>query len=83
MAGTKADPNKLEVISTETENAEAASAEDSNEEPTYVYICVSAGAKKYHYKQNCRGLSGCRHEIRKIKLESAKENGKTLCGWEK
>ena len=47
-----------------------------------VYICNSTGAKKYHYKKNCRGLSNCKKEIKEISLEAAKDRGRTLCGWE-
>ncbi len=47
-----------------------------------VYICNSTGAKKYHYKKNCRGLSNCKKEVKEISLEAAKERGRTLCGWE-
>jgi hypothetical protein len=47
-----------------------------------VYICNSTGAKKYHYKKNCRGLSNCKKEVKEISLEAAKDRGRTLCGWE-
>lgn len=47
-----------------------------------VYICKSKGASKYHYKENCRGLSACKHEVVKITLKSAKDKGLTICGWE-
>ncbi|CAM4039315.1 hypothetical protein FLSI110296_10505 [Flavobacterium sinopsychrotolerans] len=30
---------------------------------TKVYICGSRGAKKFHYTENCRGLTACKHEI--------------------
>ncbi|MFC4635497.1 hypothetical protein ACFO3O_16425 [Dokdonia ponticola] len=49
---------------------------------TQVYLCNSSGAKKYHYKKNCRGLSNCKKEIKKVSLETAQERGRTLCGWE-
>jgi 5-bromo-4-chloroindolyl phosphate hydrolysis protein len=48
-----------------------------------VYLCDSAGGKKYHYNEHCRGLSNCQHRIIKVTLEEAKKRGKTLCGWEK
>ena len=50
---------------------------------TFVYICDSPSAKKYHLKENCKGLRSCQHRIVKITLEQAKRRGKTLCGWEK
>jgi hypothetical protein len=47
-----------------------------------VYICGSTGAKKYHLKETCRGLSSCRSERVKISLKKAQGYGLTLCGWE-
>jgi len=49
---------------------------------TTVYICDSVNANKYHLKENCRGLSGCQHQVIKTTLEKAKKENKTLCGWE-
>jgi 5-bromo-4-chloroindolyl phosphate hydrolysis protein len=50
---------------------------------TTVYVCDSKSATRYHYKSNCRGLRSCSYRIVKIRLEEAKKQGKTLCGWEK
>ena len=47
-----------------------------------VYICGPRGAKKYHFSENCRGLTACRHEIIKTSLKQAESYGLTLCGWE-
>lgn len=47
-----------------------------------VYLYDSSGGKKYHYSNNCRGLSNCQHKIIKVTVEEAKKRGKTLCGWE-
>lgn len=47
-----------------------------------VYICGTTGAKKYHYKENCRGLSACTHGVKKATLKEAQGYGLTLCGWE-
>lgn len=47
-----------------------------------VYICNSKSATKYHYKETCRGLNACKHDVVKIKLDEAKTNGYGLCGWE-
>lgn len=49
---------------------------------TSVYICGSKGAKKYHYNENCRGLSSCSHGVVKTSLKEAQSYGLTLCGWE-
>ncbi|SHN20437.1 hypothetical protein SAMN05216269_12213 [Flavobacterium xinjiangense] len=51
-------------------------------EKTDVYICGPRGAKKYHYNENCRGLSACKHDILKTSLSQAQNYGLTLCGWE-
>jgi 5-bromo-4-chloroindolyl phosphate hydrolysis protein len=50
---------------------------------TTVYVCDSQHATRYHYKSTCRGLRNCSYRIVKIRLEEAKKQGKTLCGWEK
>lgn len=47
-----------------------------------VFICGPNGAKKYHYNENCRGLSSCSHGKVKTSLKKAKGLGLTLCGWE-
>lgn len=47
-----------------------------------VYVCNSKNATKYHYKDNCRGLNACKHEVIKKSLKDAKGLGLTLCGWE-
>jgi len=47
-----------------------------------VYICDSKGGKRYHLNKECRGLANCKAEIKKVKLDAAKESGKTLCGYE-
>lgn len=49
---------------------------------TTVYVCDSKGGKKYHYTQNCRGLSPCKSRIISTSKESAVASGLTLCGWE-
>jgi 5-bromo-4-chloroindolyl phosphate hydrolysis protein len=48
-----------------------------------VYTCDSKYATKYHYKENCRGLSGCHYRIVKTTLEEAKKENKKLCEWER
>jgi hypothetical protein len=49
---------------------------------TNVFICGPTGAKKYHYKEHCRGLTACRHTLTKVPLSQAQGYGLTLCGWE-
>ncbi len=51
--------------------------------PTTVYICLSPGAKKYHYNRDCRGLGNCTHEVKAVSKGSAEEEYRLeLCGWE-
>ncbi|MFT3822853.1 MAG: hypothetical protein QM731_02990 [Chitinophagaceae bacterium] len=50
---------------------------------TTVYICDSKNAIRYHYKENCRGLSNCHYRIIETTLDSAKMQNKTLCEWER
>lgn len=47
-----------------------------------VYVCNSSGAKKYHYKETCRGLSNCKHEVVTMEREMAEKRGLGVCGWE-
>lgn len=49
---------------------------------TNVFVCGSSGSKKYHLKENCRGLSSCKQEVVKTTLKKAQGYGLTLCGWE-
>lgn len=49
---------------------------------TTAYICNGKYSKKYHLKQNCRGLSNCSTEIEKTTVSKAKTKGRTLCGYE-
>ncbi len=51
-------------------------------EITDVYICTGKYSKRYHYNKNCRGLSNCKGEIKRVYLNEAKHKGRTLCGWE-
>jgi hypothetical protein len=62
-------------------NRDSISRQENNLSET-VYVCKSAGAKKYHYKQTCRGLSGCKHEVVKMDKSDAENRGLGLCGWE-
>ena len=49
---------------------------------TTVYLCNGGYSKKYHYKEDCRGLKRCSTKIEKTTLAKAKEKGRTLCGFE-
>ncbi|MDE5869161.1 MAG: hypothetical protein K2H18_02920 [Muribaculaceae bacterium] len=44
----------------------------SSDELSEVYICTSEGAKAYHAKENCEGISNCSREIRKVGLEEVR-----------
>lgn len=47
-----------------------------------VWICQSAGAKRYHYDANCRGLKRCTHSISRTTVDYAERVGLTLCKYE-
>ena len=47
-----------------------------------VYICNSTTAKRYHLKENCRGLKACKTDVKKVTLEDAKDRKRSLCKWE-
>lgn len=49
---------------------------------TKVYICDSPTAKKYHLRNDCRGLSRCTHTIIEVTLEEAKKRKFELCKFE-
>lgn len=53
-----------------------------NPSETTVYICGPTGAKRYHFTENCRGLSSCNHGVVKTSLKKAQNLGLTICGWE-
>ena len=59
--------------------AEANASEQKKEEK--VYICTGKYAKRYHKKENCRGLKSCKGDIEYIPLSEAKKQGKTPCGY--
>lgn len=44
-----------------------------------VWICKSAGAKRYHLNKGCGGLKKCRHTIKKTTRKEAEAIGLTLC----
>lgn len=46
------------------------------------YLCDSPNAKKYHLRNDCRGLSRCTHHIIEITLEDAKRRKLELCKFE-
>lgn len=47
-----------------------------------VYICTGKSAKRYHFTKGCRGLTNCKAEIKKVTIEDATKEGKTICGYE-
>lgn len=44
-----------------------------------VYICTGSKSIRYHYKQNCRGLSNCGGSVISITINEAIKNGRTPC----
>lgn len=49
---------------------------------TTAYVCNGPSSKKYHLKEDCRGLNRCSTKIEKTTVKDAKEKGRTLCGFE-
>ncbi len=48
-----------------------------------VYICTGKYSKKYHYDNNCIGLSNCKSDVIEVSLKEAKVRyERTLCGLE-
>lgn len=48
---------------------------------TYVYICTGPQSKRYHKTNECRGLSSCSKDIKKVTISYAKNIGRTPCHW--
>ena len=45
-----------------------------------VYICTGSSSKKYHADSKCRGLGGCKGQIKAISIKDATAMGRTPCG---
>jgi len=58
-------------------------AENSVADDAVVYVCKSAGAKRYHFNSNCRGLKRCKHKVEQSSVSDAENIGLTMCGYEK
>lgn len=76
-----------------TENIQSFTASNSEESPVddtpanmddkaKVFVCKSAGAKKYHLNGNCHGLKRCKHEIVEMSIKDAENRGLGVCGYE-
>jgi hypothetical protein len=50
---------------------------------TTVYYCDSPTGKKYHLRNDCRGLNRCTHRILEATLEEAKKKRLEICGFER
>ena len=48
-----------------------------------VWVCQSAGAKRYHSNPECGGLKRCKHDIIKQSIKEAEAVGLTQCGFKK
>lgn len=46
---------------------------------TYVYICTGSSSKRYHRTTECKGLSNCKGEVKKITKAYAEQKGRTPC----
>ena len=48
-----------------------------------VWVCQSAGAKRYHSNPECGGLKRCKHDIIKQSIKEAEAVGLTQCSYKK
>lgn len=70
------------TASTNPEATSRTASSDANTANDSVYICVSKGAKRYHYDESCRGLKRCTHTVEKTTKKKAEAIGLTVCGYE-
>lgn len=52
---------------------------DYYDDEVYVYICTGPKSKRYHFDEDCMGLSKCSGEVIEITLDEAEEMGRTEC----
>jgi len=69
--------NQVESINslTSDQSATEAPAHTGN-----VWVCKSAGAKKYHFNKDCGGLGRCKHTIEMMTVDDAEAVGLERCG---
>lgn len=48
-----------------------------------VWICKSAGAKKYHANRDCGGLKKCKHDVEKKTVKQAEAVGLGRCAFKR
>jgi len=53
-------------------------AEDQRDD---IHPCMGRSSKKYHYNEQCRGLSNGSTKLSKVTLSKAREMGRILSGW--
>ncbi|SDJ97179.1 hypothetical protein [Flavobacterium noncentrifugens] len=58
-------------------------AENTAADDAVIYVCKSAGAKRYHFNSNCQALKRCKHKIEQSSVGDAENIGLTMCGYEK
>lgn len=59
--------------------ASASIIKSSNSESQMVYICTGPQSRVYHKYDDCKGLSKCSEEIKKITLDKAKSMKRRAC----
>ena len=70
----------------EVESINAVTSDQSTESPVdaaTVWVCKSAGAKKYHFNKDCGGLGRCKHTIEAMTVDDAEAVGLERCGLKK
>jgi len=56
----------------------------SAQKPDSVYLCMGPRSKVYHRIENCRGLTHCSTQLKKVSLDDAiNKYHRRLCGYER
>lgn len=51
----------------------------TNNQSSYVYVCMGQYATTFHAYSSCNGLSKCQAEIKTVTLQTAQEMGRRPC----
>lgn len=73
------EPQLMYRTDSTTEDVNGKTEDGSSE----VWVCKSAGSRKYHANRNCGGLGRCKHKIEVMTLADAEAVGLTRCSYKK
>lgn len=51
----------------------------TNNQSSYVYVCMGQYATVYHSSSSCKGLDNCHADIKSVTLETAQNMGRRPC----